>query len=247
MITSVSIHAPWEGCDYLGREVTATCGVSIHAPWEGCDVPCLVRELNPGEFQFTHPGKGATPEYRQAMSNLVVSIHAPWEGCDAIQEGRPTPLRVSIHAPWEGCDQICTGVSSNLAKFQFTHPGKGATLGKVVAAGTCAFVSIHAPWEGCDVSTRSIRAAFAIVSIHAPWEGCDCESKITLQNVCGFNSRTLGRVRLLGYAPRYAEYSFNSRTLGRVRLSHSLFKLREKTSFNSRTLGRVRPASRLFN
>ena len=34
------------------------------------------------------------------------------------------------------------------------------------------------------------------VSIHAPWEGCDCESKTISLKGCGFNSRTLGRVRL---------------------------------------------------
>ena len=62
-IKKVSIHAPWEGCDYLPDEVfvsipdrfnSRTLGrvrrsliitqlrdrhVSIHAPWEGCDVP----------------------------------------------------------------------------------------------------------------------------------------------------------------------------------------------------------------
>ena len=35
----VSIHAPWEGCDYSGRQ--------------------RIEESLP--FQFTHPGKGATP------------------------------------------------------------------------------------------------------------------------------------------------------------------------------------------
>ena len=33
--------------------------------------------------------------------------------------------------------------------FQFTHPGKGATLQKA-SQGCSAEVSIHAPWEGCD-------------------------------------------------------------------------------------------------
>ena len=78
--------------------------------------------------------------------------------------------------------------------FQFTHPGKGATVG-TQQGKDIHYVSIHAPWEGCDLltqrvtyligrfnsrtlgrvrlSTRSLRAMFAIVSIHAPWEGCD--------------------------------------------------------------------------
>ena len=56
--------------------------VSIHAPWEGCDEytePTLASMLT---FQFTHPGKGATPNKRDTYNEQRVSIHAPWEGCD---------------------------------------------------------------------------------------------------------------------------------------------------------------------
>ena len=35
---------------------------------------------------------------------------------------------VSIHAPWEGCDGTAQHPSHNRSKFQFTHPGKGATI-----------------------------------------------------------------------------------------------------------------------
>ena len=34
--------------------------------------------------------------------------------------------------------------------FQFTHPGKGATVYDTVTVGVRR-VSIHAPWEGCDL------------------------------------------------------------------------------------------------
>ena len=38
----VSIHAPWEGCDCLVRELNpGEKVVSIHAPWEGCDIIIL--------------------------------------------------------------------------------------------------------------------------------------------------------------------------------------------------------------
>ena len=57
------------------------------------------------EFQFTHPGKGATDK----NGNGIID---PW---------------VSIHAPWEGCDSWQRSMSSPLLLFQFTHPGKGAT------------------------------------------------------------------------------------------------------------------------
>ena len=34
------------------------------------------------EFQFTHPGRGATlNDYKRGL-NVMVSIHAPREGCD---------------------------------------------------------------------------------------------------------------------------------------------------------------------
>ena len=36
-----------------------------------------------------------------------------------------------------------------------------------------------------------------MVSIHAPWEGCDTDYPTRSPRLCCFNSRTLGRVRLL--------------------------------------------------
>ena len=33
-------------------------------------------------FQFTHPGRGATPTIGMLRLDDVVSIHAPREGCD---------------------------------------------------------------------------------------------------------------------------------------------------------------------
>ena len=149
----VSIHAPWEGCDvsfqkhsvllplfqftHPGKGAT-TAGlvaqqvvtVSIHAPWEGCDL---------------RQGSRRPPHYR-------VSIHAPWEGCDqALDLLLLLPVVVvSIHAPWEGCDRARRRHSprssrfnsrtlgrvrrnrgeifAKTVEFQFTHPGKGATL-----------------------------------------------------------------------------------------------------------------------
>ena len=40
------------------RETHAT--VSIHAPWEGCDGRFSRSSVLTAVFQFTHPGKGAT-------------------------------------------------------------------------------------------------------------------------------------------------------------------------------------------
>ena len=78
--------------------------------------------------------------------------------------------------------------------FQFTHPGKGATLPPLLFQRKNS------------------------VSIHAPWEGCDYLFNVECINSTSFNSRTLGRVRLLRIWGRLSIKSFNSRTLGRVRL-----------------------------
>ena len=56
---------------------------------------------------------------------------------------------VSIHAPWEGCDDADCKNPEVLKKFQFTHPGKGATTHPPLNT-LRGVVSIHAPWEGCD-------------------------------------------------------------------------------------------------
>ena len=83
-------------------------------------------------------------------SNADVSINAPREGCD--HDDRELILQsldVSIHAPREGCDGFCApypyrwrcfnsrtpggvrlrtgGSIRRYDKFQFTHPGRGAT------------------------------------------------------------------------------------------------------------------------
>ena len=83
LLNSVSIHAPREGCDYLSLAPLRHCGiVSIHAPREGCDKLSMdsVRYLL--EFQFTHPGRGATTPRAGRPYTRGVSIHAPREGCD---------------------------------------------------------------------------------------------------------------------------------------------------------------------
>ena len=108
----VSIHAPWEGCDFcaivvvivrvsfnsrtLGRVRLETStnilrmnGVSIHAPWEGCDDRVKRKKLNDYKFQFTHPGKGATSYLGCEIDEVIVSIHAPWEGCDVLLVPNP--------------------------------------------------------------------------------------------------------------------------------------------------------------
>ena len=124
----VSIHAPREGCDAHLREAPEyLLSVSIHAPREGCDARVLSNEIPAYEFQFTHPGRGATYGRGVGTQQGKVSIHAPREGCDlSILTSENTSL-VSIHAPREGCDFSGDAFRRRYDEFQFTHPGRGAT------------------------------------------------------------------------------------------------------------------------
>ena len=124
---AVSIHAPREGCDTLESFIRSLqLSVSIHAPREGCDRKGFPAIRGVQQFQFTHPGRGAT----------------------ALNTGESVDHIVSIHAPREGCDRRWRGGRLALT-FQFTHPGRGATSVPARRATTDA-VSIHAPREGCD-------------------------------------------------------------------------------------------------
>ena len=126
---------------------------------------------SPRQFQFTHPGKGATRLPSLERHRVLVSIHAPWEGCDKTypsttlprssfnsrtlgrvrrtpRAGRPYTRGFNsrtlgrVRRSSSGRSSSLTGFNSRTlgrvrrglvlssiigAKFQFTHPGKGAT------------------------------------------------------------------------------------------------------------------------
>ena len=124
-------------------------------------------------FNSRTPGGVRLPFGGRSRLLRSVSIHAPREGCDTPAPAvGATAVNVSIHAPREGCDKTEGVRWDNMIKFQFTHPGRGATHGpnKVRAY---LLVSIHAPREGCDVKKLRCRLLRLLVSIHAPREGCD--------------------------------------------------------------------------
>ena len=124
---------------------------------------------------------------------------------------------LSIHAPWEGCDSSLLTSAKSVLKFQFTHPGKGAT--PVVWLLMLIVLCFNSRTLGRVRQTRSSpddrrRSSFNSrtlgrvrhtigeetihtrhVSIHAPWEGCDCWGCTPSLLCTCFNSRTLGRVR----------------------------------------------------
>ena len=51
---------PGKGATSLLDRREKRCPVSIHAPWEGCDFSSFCSPISSHLFQFTHPGKGAT-------------------------------------------------------------------------------------------------------------------------------------------------------------------------------------------
>ena len=157
------------------KQLSIQVFVSIHAPREGCDgaAPSLTAILR--EFQFTHPGRGATNSFSAPTGPTGVSIHAPREGCD-------------------------TGVvPSELygTEFQFTHPGRGATWKKSPRNNLVLFQFTH---PGRGATTEQLRNKVGhSVSIHAPREGCDFAGKSSSSRISCFNSRTPGGVRLGRY------------------------------------------------
>ena len=168
--------------------------VSIHAPREGCDFSRPWHPLEQGG-----------------------SIHAPREGCDwRPDNSRPHP-RVSIHAPREGCDCILLALVFAERVFQFTHPGRGATLRSVPQRLELKGVSIHAPREGCDIIT-TFAIVIHYVSIHAPREGCDFV-RWDIDSFFEFQFTHPGRgATTLIKCSQYGTPCFNSRTPGGVRL-----------------------------
>ena len=109
----------------------------------------------------------------------LVSIHAPWEGCDTSALAVVHAIDVSIHAPWEGCDACSPRRFLRQIKFQFTHPGKGATVR--------THIKVTIPRSFNSRTLGRVRLPVSEVRI------CTLPS---------FNSRTLGRVRLSGDACR---------------------------------------------
>ena len=145
------------------------------------------------QFQFTHPGRGATHDDKHTMLLSLVSIHAPREGCDISLDKIRARSDVSIHAPREGCDtDLIRSVSSLISfnsrtpggvrllsneipayekEFQFTHPGRGATH---ILKLTDAFTKFQFTHPGRGATQYNTHAnSHLLVSIHAPREGCD--------------------------------------------------------------------------
>ena len=108
-------------------------------------------------------------------------------------------------------------MSASMMLFQFTHPGRGATLILTLDNHGC-LVSIHAPREGCDWVVDADRATLDLVSIHAPREGCDAVRWMIVGAVrsVSIHAPREGCDRAVSRDPGTQD-GFNSRTPGGVR------------------------------
>ena len=141
--------------------------------------PCGVRRLpssdanDRGEFQSTHPVRGATIVALDKVAEMTISIHAPRAGCDDLGcVVKIFVVGISIHAPRAGCDRGAPYQRCRRARFQSTHPVRGATSADSRPVTSAAIFQSTHPVRGatplCAGACRRRR-----ISIHAPRAGCD--------------------------------------------------------------------------
>ena len=122
-----------------GRRDKSEWKISIHAPLAGCDIPQGKEEFFPGEFQSTHPLRGATTYFRLRFLFVPISIHAPLAGCDcAIDLLSYATLEFQSTHPSRGATPK-VDLAACPFPFQSTHPSRGATprLGAGGVKSTC--------------------------------------------------------------------------------------------------------------
>ena len=62
------------------------------------------------------------------LYSVIVSIHAPREGCDqTVRFGSATDSKFQFTHPGRGATYFLSVGSDAVTRFQFTHPGRGAT------------------------------------------------------------------------------------------------------------------------
>ena len=104
-LTLISIHAPREGGDPLGRYTTSTPQRNFNPrPPRGGRRWTETGGCTISGFQSTPPARGATGLDICALHAALISIHAPREGGDDVVVVDTIDLQISIHAPREGGD-----------------------------------------------------------------------------------------------------------------------------------------------
>ena len=147
------------------------------------------------QFQFTHPGRGATRISKRSHPFNVVSIHAPREGCDSVimsssdnSEGFNSRTPGGVRLPR-------TILQVLFLVFQFTHPGRGATgFTKRTGKGISRFNSrtpggVRLTCFQCLMQGRICFNSRTPGGVRLP------SAELTTNHSRGFNSRTPGGVR----------------------------------------------------
>ena len=150
LLIVVSIHAPREGCDFSSTRIVAR-SMSFNSRTPG-GVRQAKEESESASalFQFTHPGRGATADaVREDTPYIGFNSRTPGGvRRKSIRRSRNTSKSFNSRTPG-GVRLKASTHHSKIPLFQFTHPGRGATV-EVRETGNDAHVSIHAPREGCD-------------------------------------------------------------------------------------------------
>ena len=148
--SSFQFTHPGRGATFYVEQLHYLAAVSIHAPREGCDDRILGHSGSIRLFQFTHPGRGATSSFFILRISFVFQFTHPGRGATVEDSEVATWKPVSIHAPREGCDRYYDSggecyprfnsrtpggvrhrviiIGRGFRWFQFTHPGRGATV-----------------------------------------------------------------------------------------------------------------------
>ena len=191
----VSIHAPREGCDVRWRRRSPPHPRFNSRTPGGVRLEAISASLRRPMFQFTHPGRGATGGRYGGVERVGVSIHAPREGCDRTpRAGRPYTRGFNSRTPGGVRRAVIILWASRLAcfnsrtpggvrqrrgfrriypqRFQFTHPGRGATGSTQYDLLQENVFQFTHPGRGATTNSNDNNNNVT-VSIHAPREGCD--------------------------------------------------------------------------
>ncbi len=136
--------------------------ISIHAPLTGCDGSHFLNFGGRGEFQSTHPSRGATIVHKFSPARSSISIHAPLTGCDYVNVKVTNPHTDFNPRTPHGVRLLSLITTLAVIGFQSTHPSRGATP----PSNRCKHlhrISIHAPLTGCDrrlYSSKTVKCYF---------------------------------------------------------------------------------------
>ena len=101
--TFQSTH-PARGATAVALIAAPTSSISIHAPREGCDLAVFSHKISPFYFNPRTPRGVRLATLLECEEEDHISIHAPREGCDMMVIFNSPLISISIHAPREGCD-----------------------------------------------------------------------------------------------------------------------------------------------